>query len=84
VNYSNPSTRSQPRAIVVVKNVLIGALLFAIGGGLAGALLFGVGPTNPGNSHGFALVMAPAFAAVGAIMGAFWGLVIGLFRAFKR
>ena len=82
--YSDPSARPQNRGLVVIKNVLLGTVLFAIGGGIAGALLFGVGPTSPGNSHGFAFLMAPAFAAVGAVMGAFWGLVIGLFRAFRR
>jgi hypothetical protein len=67
-----------------LKNVVIGALLGAVLSGLVAGIMFGTGPTAPGVTHGWALIMVPTFALIGLIMGAVWGLLFSLIRRIRK
>ena len=66
------------------KNVVIGALVGAVVSGLIAGIMFGTGPTAPGVTHEWALIMVPTFALIGLIMGAVWGLLFSLFRQNRK
>ena len=78
---SMTSTSWSSRVLIVLKYVFILAFVGAVLAGIAGAVMFGTGPTPQGLTHDWAFLMAPVFALIGAIMGAVYGLVIGLIRA---
>jgi ABC-type transport system involved in multi-copper enzyme maturation permease subunit len=67
-----------------LKTVAISALIGAVLSGLVAGIMFGTGPTAPGASHGWALIMVPTFALVGLMMGAVWGLLLSFVRRVRQ
>ena len=68
----------------IIKDVLKFAAAGAAIGALLGFLCFGGGTRSPASDYSWAIIMAPTYAIIGAILGAANGLVFSLFRRWKK
>jgi ABC-type xylose transport system permease subunit len=67
----------------VLKYAAVGALISVIPW-VAGLICFGTRPTSSGGDRGWAIIMVPIFAFIGAIVGAMNGLIVSVWRRYKR
>ena len=84
MNDSDPPPKASSSVSTIVKRVVKYGLAGALVSGLAAGIMFGTGPTSAGGNHSWALIMVPTFAIIGGLMGALYGLLLSVYRHFRK